>query len=456
MATICASLEGCIIAESHHSFNDYHPTPIPHVLERLRDAKRTGHKIIVYTCRKKLFAREIETVLKNLQVPYDELAFDRPSSDSSMMEPSFDCAAEDQTTDSDSAPEEEINAEEFGFVASRSFNKVEVFDSTVVVKSSSAAPIRGELFFYSHVPYDILHLFPTLLRRSPGESGSTDLSWSASSITSDIGFEDDLELSASCEAHQKLLRNGLVSICMSREDGPTLSHLLTSRCLTPGRLRTLIYALHEIHSSNGKRHHCECSSRKVDIYSNYSRKLKGRLRQYSSEYQAVRHIITSRHLEIMFEMLSSYEGDERGFPVRVMHGDPVLSNVISLSDGSVKFIDMRGMQGDEVLTLAGDGVYDLAKVFQSLSNYDYIIRDRGIEVRDSDTLTELRSTFRSCVKAMYPTVKFRDIVLVASSLYASLLPLHDNPRHRLAFAERSVSLLDEVQASVIAGENDIP
>lgn len=45
-------------------------------------------------------------------------------------------------------------------------------------------------------------------------------------------------------------------------------------------------------------------------------------------------------------------------------GDPVFSNALFTKDNTVVFIDVRGRQGD-VLSLRGDALYDLAKVYQS-------------------------------------------------------------------------------------------
>ena len=59
----------------------------------------------------------------------------------------------------------------------------------------------------------------------------------------------------------------------------------------------------------------------------------------------------------------------------VIHGDPVFSNVLLTSEGKVVFLDMRGSLSG-VCTIAGDLTYDLAKVYQSLSGYDFIIHNK--------------------------------------------------------------------------------
>ena len=56
----------------------------------------------------------------------------------------------------------------------------------------------------------------------------------------------------------------------------------------------------------------------------------------------------------------------------IIHGDPVFSNILLSLDNSVKLVDMRGSLDGE-LTLRGDLMYDLSKVYQSLLGYDFII-----------------------------------------------------------------------------------
>ena len=54
--------------------------------------------------------------------------------------------------------------------------------------------------------------------------------------------------------------------------------------------------------------------------------------------------------------------------------------------------DMRGCLGSE-LTLVGDMAYDLAKVFQSLHGYDYLILDQPVLASDSEILADLQHCF---------------------------------------------------------------
>ena len=58
----------------------------------------------------------------------------------------------------------------------------------------------------------------------------------------------------------------------------------------------------------------------------------------------------------------------------------------------IAFLDMRGCLG-QTMTTAGDVVYDLAKVYQSLGGYDYILLDQPILNSDQELLNDLQECF---------------------------------------------------------------
>ena len=84
----------------------------------------------------------------------------------------------------------------------------------------------------------------------------------------------------------------------------------------------------------------------------------------------------------------------------------------------IKFIDMRGKQGNEV-TLYGDVYYDLAKVYQSLIGYDNILN--GIEIDDA-----YRSELVNYFESMLGEEALNKIKLITASLLISMLPLHED------------------------------
>lgn len=363
------------------------------------------------------------------------------------------------------------------FVQPRSFNQLHVSDRSVT-KSSELLSIHGELFFYTHMPADIAGLFPNLLP-SPDAFPDPVFSSHYSLISSDDGSCEVDSLSAGiadfklrkanhvdrndqnccADFFERISSGGSIAISMRLIEGPTFSHLLTNRCLTSKRLLVLLQSLHQLHKSRGAPHGCTCSAGPVNIYDNYARKVNNRRRKHCLAYAELVTILTEEHFAKLNTLLRGYEDDDRGKRVKVVHGDPVLTNCLLQSDGRVKFIDMRGMHGaesDACFSMEGDAVYDLAKCWQSLSSYDFISRDKPLLEGDIDILLGLQRDFRAFVKLKYPAVVFRDVVLVAASLYTSLVPLHDSAEHRSRFADIASFLVRCVHDSAERKEADFP
>ena len=63
---------------------------------------------------------------------------------------------------------------------------------------------------------------------------------------------------------------------------------------------------------------------------------------------------------------------------KVIHGDPVFTNILINQFGKIKLLDMRGKQGDEI-TIYGDWLYDWAKIYQSIIGYDEILLSKFID-----------------------------------------------------------------------------
>jgi thiamine kinase-like enzyme len=204
---------------------------------------------------------------------------------------------------------------------------VQVVDKSVI-KSSTTESILGELFFFSRTPDDIADLFPTV--------SSLD----------------------------HVLATQSFSVTMSRVDGITFSHLLVSRALTPGRFDRCLAALKRIHDSNGVcsnprtaaasleerfKAKGETEKRPANIYANYHDKLVERYQKFKSYYED----ISDDHAEIaarLTKFLNDYEACKRARPAKVIHGDPVFSNILLTPKNTVVYIDVRGRQGD-VLTM---------------------------------------------------------------------------------------------------------
>ena len=127
----------------------------------------------------------------------------------------------------------------------------------------------------------------------------------------------------------------------------------------------------------------------------------------------------------------------------MIHGDPVFSNVLLTDDGHIILLDMRGEQGS-TLTLQGDLLYDLSKVYQSLLGYDYILLSTPLQERDGELLEELRDTFREFVAEHYPTVQMADVIRLTAQHYFGIVPLHVNQSHQMAYLQTASTLLSSL------------
>lgn len=279
-------------------------------------------------------------------------------------------------------------------IAPRHFNDLDFSDSSVT-KSSLSPSIRGELHFYRNLPSGLEHLFPTLI------------SYTENPIT----------------------------ITIARVHGLTLSTLLTSGQMRRANVETALKNLHALHTYAPQPH-------VPLLYANHCKKVESRFRTHEhSVYKSV-GLTYGNHFNSLLRHLAHYESCRRARPAAVIHGDPVLTNLIcESSSDKLKFIDMRGAQGGS-LTVAGDAIYDLAKVFQSLIGYDFILSDIPMDMNTVDMLSSLLSAYWKQVERLYPEVSVKDIVTVCCALYTSLIPLHDDEDHRQQFAIMASLLLE--------------
>jgi hypothetical protein len=206
-------------------------------------------------------------------------------------------------------------------------------------------------------------------------------------------------------------------------DGINYSYLYTNQLLKISDIDKLINVLNSIHASN------IVKSDSVSIYSNYSDKLIKRYEQNVDLYKSY-GIDDMRYNFIDF--FNQYQKNNLAV-YSVIHGDAVFTNILQTKTG-IKFIDMRGKQGD-VNTIYGDRFYDYAKIYQSLMGYDYILN--GIEMDYSYT-NELKNYFESTlVKEQLKNIKF-----ITASLLYTLLPLHEHDENKF---RKYIKIINELQ-----------
>jgi hypothetical protein len=336
-------------------------------------------------------------VLKRYGIPCDELYFGKPYAHTYI-----DDLAHNVCEDLQKAT---------GFyqtsVAERTHNSLAVSTLKTLIKRSTL-PLDGEIHWYTNMPASIRHLFPAFIR------AGSDGTW----------YEVEKLECTSC------------------------SYLYVNECLTVDHLHHILSSLRIIHQCVASplreigspleySHVCPASSDLSQqlpssetslLYENYASKLSKRYHSFDySRFSGAAGVYQQ-----LLEGLNSYQQENRGC-LSVVHGDPVLSNILMESGAALRFIDMRGKQGD-VTTLLGDKWYDYAKLFQSLFGYDEILLDRRVNNGYRDTML---TAFTEEVTEMHGHDAMKTIRLLTASLFFTLIPLHDNDKCERYFQKAS-------------------
>ena len=209
---------------------------------------------------------------------------------------------------------------------------------------------------------------------------------------------------------------------MDTVDGLKLSYLLVNNLLTKDDLTILFKKLNFIHNSKNLKNH-----NKVNIYENYSKKFNSRtknLKKYKKKY-----------LDKVSEYLKIYETYNMG-KIGVIHGDPVLSNIIKKNNNDLIFLDPRGSLGKN-FTIFGDINYDFAKVYQSLTGYENIILEKKV---DQNYLNDLKSHFENLIMNKNQIDNVETLRYLTSSLYFTLINFH-NKKYTSKFLDVACNLI---------------
>ena len=350
----------------------------------VKDLYEAGHVIIIQTARRvKTHGGNVGAILADIgkltfnqleefNIPYHEIYFGKPYAhvyvDDLAVNALIDTAKEigwSNTVCNSVKKHKEM-------VDHRSFNEI-VRMGDVIVKTTDMAVGEGEAYFYENIPYLLSDLFPKL-----------------------IGIDK--------------LPNKKISITMSYVKSTSFAQLNSIGCITPGRLKKLLKTLSLIHQhgSGGVKTHL------------YTPKLEERFENNQQVYLELDPNV-AQTLECLHSKLNEYETSDRQLLATYIHGDPVFSNVLLTPDGYIKLIDMRGHRDGE-LTLSGDLVYDLAKVYQSLLGYDIVLLlGREPNSQEMNMLSDLRNIFEESVTHDADLI---DIQLITMSHLFTLIPLH--------------------------------
>lgn len=354
--------------------NDYTSVePITKNIKLLKYIKSFGHTIIIYTARRmrthhgnvgKIMCdvgKITFDTLEKFDIPFDEIYFGKPYADFYIDDLAYNCY--------------DNLEKELGYymdnINPRDFNQLDRKSIETFTKKSN--DLSGEIYYYKNIPSEIKDLFPVLL------DFCVDNKW----------------------------------YTMEKINGITLSNLYLNELLTG---ETLIHIMNSI-----RRIHCvdvnKLNEGDINIYDNYSKKLIQRYNSYDySKFNNCEQIFNA-----LLEKLTEYENGRKGKCV-VIHGDPVMTNIIVNNFGKIKFIDMRGKLGDK-LTICGDFLYDWAKLYQSLIGYDKILLDKPVsEIYEKKMIDIFEKKFIE----LYSMEYLDNLKIITKSLLFTLIPLHDN------------------------------
>ncbi len=375
----CFDIDNTLLIRAADDTDYTNVSPVHHVIRYLQNLHEQGHTIILYTARRMRTHRGnigaviqdiAQTTIESLsrhKIPYDELVFGKPYAHVYIDDLAVNPCTQDL---------EKHTGFYFAKAKERHFNHVSTETVSAVVKTSEdSITLSGEIYWYQHMPPGIQHLFPQFLGTIPH------------------GYR-------------------MVAI-----EGIPLSYLLLKNAFQSHHLQLLLRALDTIHACPVE----DDESQEINIYANYATKVRTRMQTHSDVYRALGDDVLEEGASLVRE-LEVYEGQGQGKRC-VVHGDPVLSNVLLLKEETrVQLIDMRGRQ-HTTLTLLGDMHYDWAKVYQCLLGYDQVLHGQ----------TPVKAAPPSLIRAFCNHIgeaAAKYIPLLTRSLIYSLIPLHVSRLHR--------------------------
>lgn len=396
--------------------------PYTATVDFVRFLKSQGHTIIIATARGMRsrngnagrIAAEVAPCiyesLKKWDIPADEVYFGKPYGHFYVDDLGVSAFA-----DLD---------KELGFyrtsVAERDHNSIVPSTLQTLVKRSEV-PLWGEIHWYTNVPPSVRSLFPAFIRHSPD------------------GKSYELERLAASSA----------------------SYLYVNECLTEEHLKVILARLEDIHVSGwitGSKESnthlptveacdakcAELLSAGVDLVANYAAKVCERWESYDySQHKGTSSLGTSAMKDRILKGLSAMEdASAMNRRVAVIHGDPVLSNILLTNSIDFYFVDMRGKIGD-VCTIWGDALYDWAKVYQSLTGYEEIQLNRRVGAPYAERMIAVfKTAFADWCRKQSLGNLWAPLLWTTASLYFTLIPLHHNEKCD-QYLRRAAELIEE-------------
>jgi capsule biosynthesis phosphatase len=361
--------------------NDYRSVkPIQKNIDFLKYLKKFGNTIIIYTARRmKTHNGNIGKINADIgKITFETLDdFNIPYDELYFGKPYADFYIDDLALNCFDDLEKEMGYYN-NKIEPRDFHTINSGSFDTIIKNGD---LKGENYYYENIPQYLKDMFP-------------------------------LKISGNSK-----------NIVIEKIHGLTVTDLYLSEMLTKDTLTHILNSINRIQN-------CDIINDDINIYDNYASKLINRYKSF--DYSIFEN--SESIYETILVKLQCYEKNNLG-KKKVIHGDPVFTNIIINTYGKIKFIDMRGKVGDK-LTIYGDWLYDWAKIYQSIIGYDEILLSKIIDTNYKENII---SIFKKYFIDKFSDKDFENLKIITKSLIFTLIPLHNNEKcikyYKLLFSE---------------------
>ena len=267
----------------------------------------------------------------------------------------------------------------------RDFNIIDISSMETVRKKSNdffSKNLIGEIYYYLNIPLTLKDMFPILI-----DYDNINYKWYK----------------------------------MEKINGIPISKLFINSELTELILNNVMNSFNRMHKTINQ-YLLDCYQN-IDIYANYTIKITSRYNKFKEIYTEFPD--HERYFNLLTKYLNNYREIQLG-KIGIIHGDPVLTNILINNLNKLKFIDMRG-ELDGVLTIFGDCFYDWAKLYQSLIGYDEILHNTEL---NSEYKRKIVSFYEIKFVSLFDDKQLEYLKIITASLLFSLIPLHYNNKEK--------------------------